>query len=120
MGVPPALRRGVGHVERTAHPGERGNVGLAGHRDTYFRKLRDVAAGDLVRITTPDGSYDYQVDSILVVDPDRGDLLRDRERAELTLVTCYPFAWVGPAPRRLVVRARQTRAPAAGLTARAS
>jgi len=97
-----ALRHGVGHVEHTAFPGEPGNVALAAHRDTYFRDLRDVTMGDLIRVTTPDGSYAYRVDSILVVDPDRGDLLEDTGGSNLTLVTCYPFYWVGPAPRRFV------------------
>src|SRR5262245_27535754 len=65
-----ALRRGVGHVDGTAFPGERGNVGLAGHRDTWFRPLKVVAAGDLIRIETPDGTFAYQVDSIAIVNPD--------------------------------------------------
>jgi sortase A len=111
-----ALRRGVGHIERSAIPGEDGNVALAAHRDTYFRDLKDLAVGDLIRITTPDGTYAYRVDSILVVMPDRGDLLENAGRPELTLVTCYPFYWVGPAPRRFVVRASRTRpVRAAGL-----
>src|SRR5262249_36173363 len=97
---------------RTPYPGEPGNVVLAGHRDTYFRDLKDVVTGDLIRITTPDGDYDYQVDSILVVEPDRGDLLGDTGQPSLTLVTCYPFYWVGPAPQRFIIRARLAgRAP---------
>jgi sortase A len=101
-----ALRRGVGHVARTAFPGERGNVGLAGHRDTHFRGLKEVEKGDLVRIDTPDGVFAYEVESIRIVDPDRGDLLDQKGRPRLTLVTCYPFYYVGPAPRRYVVVAR--------------
>ena len=100
-----ALRRGVGHVADSPLPGESGNVVLAGHRDTYFRELKDIETGDLIRITTPDGKYAYQVDSILVVTPDRGDLIADTPQSELTLVTCYPFYWVGPAPKRYVIRA---------------
>lgn len=100
------LRRGIGHVERTAFPGEHGNVGLAGHRDTYFARLKHVAKGDLVRIATPDGVFSYRVDSIRIVEPDRGDLLAQTGGPRLTLVTCYPFYWVGPAPRRFVVTAR--------------
>lgn len=115
-----ALRRGVGHVERTALPGEGGNVGLAAHRDTYFRDLKDVATGDLIRITTPDGSYAYHVDSILVVAPDRSDLLGDAGGPALTLVTCYPFYWVGPAPRRFVVRASPAAPRAARTDGRSS
>jgi sortase A len=101
-----ALRRGVGHIEPTAFPGERGNVGLAGHRDTFFRKLRHVAKGDSIRIATPDGTFAYRVESLLIVDPDRSDLLNATPAPVLTLVTCYPFDWIGPAPRRFVVRAR--------------
>jgi sortase A len=101
-----ALRRGVGHVERTAFPGETGNVGLAGHRDTHFRGLKEVKKGDLIRIDTPDGVFAYEVESIRIVDPDRGDLLDQKGRPRLTLVTCYPFYYVGPAPRRYVVVAR--------------
>jgi sortase A len=101
-----ALRRGVGHVEHSAYPGERGNVALAGHRDTWFRKLKGVERGDLIRMRTPDGSFVYAVESFKVVDPERGDLLQETGSPRLTLVTCYPFHWVGPAPRRFVVFAR--------------
>ena len=103
------LFRGVGHVASSAFPGERGNVALAGHRDTHFRPLKDVAPGDLITLRTPDGDFVYQIVSTRVVDPDRGDLLAATSRPELTLVTCYPFYWVGPAPRRFVVRARPYR-----------
>lgn len=101
-----ALRRGVGHVSATAFPGERGNVGLAGHRDSHFSRLRGITRGDLIRIETPDGMFSYQVQSIRIVEPNRRDLLAQTGRPRLTLVTCYPFHWVGPAPRRLVVVAR--------------
>jgi sortase A len=101
-----ALRRGIGHVERTAYPGEPGNVGLAGHRDSYFRPLESIALGDRIRIATPDGMFEYEVESAVIVTPDRGDLLAATDEPRLTLVTCYPFRWVGPAPRRLVIRAR--------------
>lgn len=112
------LRRGVGHIERSAFPGEAGNVVLAAHRDTYFRDLKGAAVGDLIRITTPDGEYAYRVDSILVVNPNRGDLLQVTDRPSLTMVTCYPFYWVGPAPQRFVVRATQTHPVRADGTAR--
>jgi sortase A len=101
-----ALRRGVGHVEHTAYPGEHGNVGLAGHRDTWLRALKGVERGDLIRVRTPDGSFVYAVESFRVVAPDRGDLLHETWQPRLTLVTCYPFKWVGAAPHRFVVFAR--------------
>jgi len=100
-----ALQRGVGHVTGSAFPGEIGNVALAAHRDSYFARLGKVAVGDVIRLRTPDGTFAYRVDSILIVAPDRGDLLRATRRPRLTLVTCYPFHWIGPAPRRYVVQA---------------
>jgi sortase A len=110
--TPRALRRGVGHVEHTAFPGERDNVGLAGHRDTFFRNLGRVRKGDLIRLRTPDGNFTYRVNSMAVVGPDRSDLLGHTHHAMVTLVTCYPFGWVGPAPDRFVVRASSVRQPA--------
>src|SRR5262249_14920715 len=101
-----ALRRGVGHVTGTAYPGEPGNVALAGHRDTFFRGLEKVAVGDSVTLSTPDGRFEYVVDSVLVVGPERVDLLEVGHEPRLTLVTCYPFDYVGPAPQRYVVLAR--------------
>ena len=101
-----ALGRGIGHVPDTAFPGERGNVGLAAHRDTYFRGLKDVAEGDRVRLVTPGGIFSYEVEWARVVHPNRTDLLEDTTGPALTLVTCYPFHWVGTAPKRFVVRCR--------------
>lgn len=100
------LRRAVGHVPSTALPGDAGNIVLAGHRDSFFRALKDVHAGDQVRITTEDGVYDYMVDSTDVVGPERTDLLSASDATTLTLITCYPFNYVGPAPDRFVVHAR--------------
>jgi sortase A len=100
------LRRAVGHVPGTALPGQPGNVALAGHRDRDFRRLQDVQAGDSLRLVTPARSYEYIVESAEVVGPDRGDLLEPTPEPTLTLVTCYPFFMVGPAPERFVVRAR--------------
>lgn len=101
-----ALGRGIGHVPRTSFPGERGNVGLAAHRDTYFRRLKDVAAGDRIRLFTPDGVFSYEVDWVRIVDPDRVDLLANTASPALTLVTCYPFHYIGNAPKRFIVRCR--------------
>ncbi len=98
------LRAGVGHVTESPFPGERGNVVLAAHRDTYFRALRNIARGDRVILTTPDGVFRYRVDSALVVKPDRTDLFANTPTSALTLVTCYPFHWIGPAPDRFIVR----------------
>ena len=100
------LRRAVGHVVNTALPGEPGNVVLAGHRDSFFHRLGEVRAGDRVRLITPEGAFTYDVDSTDVVGRDRVDLLEASEDSVLTLITCYPFNYVGPAPDRFVVRAR--------------
>jgi sortase A len=101
-----SLRQGVAHLIDSAYPGEPGNVALAAHRDTYFRPLKNLERGDLIRITTPDGTFSYKVDSLMIVPPSRGDLVMPSPAPELTLVTCYPFSWIGPAPKRFVVRAR--------------
>jgi LPXTG-site transpeptidase (sortase) family protein len=100
------LRRAVGHVPHTSFPGETGNVGLAAHRDSYFRELRNVSLDDTIHITTPDGVFSYLVDSTLIVPPTEGEVLESTGTAALTLVTCYPFNYVGHAPERFIVRAR--------------
>jgi sortase A len=101
------LKRAVGHVPQTAFPGEAGNVGLAGHRDSFFRNLKDVSPSDTVLITTPDGTFTYLIDTTLIVLPDRGDLLDSTAVPTVTLVTCYPFSYWGRAPKRFVVQAHQ-------------
>lgn len=106
-----ALLRGVGHVPNSAFPGEPENVSLAGHRDTHFKPLRKIQPGDQIRIDTPDGVFLYVVDSSFVVTPDRGDLMDPTGTATLTLITCYPFSWIGSAPERFVVRAHGLPAP---------
>jgi sortase A len=103
-----ALRRAVGHIEGTALPGESGNVGIAGHRDTFFRGLRQIRKDDVVLVRTLDATYSYSVDSIQVVDPEDTWVLKASGSPGLTLVTCYPFDYIGSAPRRYVVHARQT------------
>ena len=99
------LRRAVGHVPRTALPGERGNAAFAGHRDTFFRKLRDVRRGDDILITTSRGRHRYVVRETRVVQPSDVSVLEPSDSAVLTLVTCYPFNYLGPAPERFIVRA---------------
>lgn len=100
------LRRAVGHFSRTALPGEPGNVALAGHRDTFFRPLARVRVGDRITVSTPYGDYDYRVVKTWVVEPTATEVLDSNgDLPSLTLVTCYPFDHVGPAPRRFIVRA---------------
>ena len=99
------LRHAVGHIDGTALPGEPGNVGIAGHRDTFFRPLRNIHRDDLITLTTSRGEYRYRVLSTKVVSPDSVDVLNSDGNEILTLVTCYPFYFVGSAPSRFIVRA---------------
>ncbi len=109
------LRRAVGHIPSTALPGQLGNVGLAGHRDTFFRKLRDIRKMDKVVVSTLKGNYDYLVESVKIVLPQDVSVLRTVPGEQvLTLVTCFPFNYVGSAPKRFIVRAKQVESsPAA-------
>jgi sortase A len=100
------LRHAVGHIPGTALPGLQGNVAIAGHRDTFFRRLQYIRKEDEITLTTLQGSHRYRVDSTLVVKPAEIWVLKDTGDATLTLVTCYPFNYVGPAPLRFIVRAR--------------
>jgi len=104
---PANLRRAVGHMAKSAMPGERGNVALAGHRDTFFRPLRDIQPGDEIRFKGRERSFDYRVESIEVVGPTDMYVLESSSDRELTLLTCFPFYHVGPAPKRFVVHARE-------------
>ena len=101
------LRRAVGHIPGTALPGEAGNVGLAGHRDTLFRPLKDLRIKDEIQFSTIKGNFKYEVVSLRVVEPDNVAVLALSGENVLTMVTCYPFYYVGPAPKRWIVRARQ-------------
>ena len=101
------LRRAVGHLTKSALPGERGNVTLAGHRDTFFRPLRDIRVGDEIQFKTPEQSFEYIVESIEVVAPTYIQVLEATTGHDLTLITCFPFHYVGPAPKRFIVRARE-------------
>jgi sortase A len=101
------LRLGAGHIEGTPLPGEAGNSGIAGHRDTFFRKLKDIRANDEIQLQTATGLFRYEVDWAKVVAPDDVSVLAPSTESALTLVTCYPFYLVGPAPKRFVVRAHQ-------------
>jgi sortase A len=99
------LRRAVGHVPGTPLPGQAGNVAIAGHRDTFFRALRNVQPEDEITLTTLSGAYRYRVDSAQIVAPEDTQVLDDSGGKMLTLVTCYPFYFVGPAPKRFIVHA---------------
>jgi sortase A len=99
------LNRAVGHIAGTPRPGEDGNVGIAGHRDGFFRGLKDVSTGDTVEIVTPDNVSKYVIDEITVVDPSNTSVLARRAQSSVTLVTCYPFYFIGSAPQRYIVRA---------------
>ncbi len=102
---PGILARAVGHAASTPRPGSPGNVGLAGHRDTFFRGLGGIREHDLVRIVTPESTYTYRVEWAAIVGPHRLDVLDSTATPSLTLITCFPFHLVGPAPKRFVVRA---------------
>ncbi len=99
------MNLGIARIDGTAQPGEDGNLGVAGHRDGYFRVLENIQFGDELLLTTMDGVYTYQVEELKIVDPSAIDVLDDRGRASITLVTCYPFYFVGHAPERFIVHA---------------
>jgi len=111
----------VGHIPGTALPGQSGNVGVAGHRDTLFLGLRDIKANDVVQFETLEGNFFYQVTSTEIVKPRNVSVLNAGQYAELTLVTCYPFTYIGSAPDRFIVKAREvSRGPVGeGLSANA-
>ena len=103
------LNRGVGWIIGTGRPGEAGNIGLAGHRDGFFRGLKDIAVGDAVELTTLAARATYVVDEIEIVSPESVEVLAPRASPSITLVTCYPFYYVGEAPQRFIVHARLDR-----------
>ena len=99
------LRLGPGHLPGTAFPGEKGNCVIAGHRDTQFRKLKDIRKGDEIVLTTSIGSSRYRVTGYDIVKPSDTRSIQDTPNAMLNLVTCYPFYYVGSAPNRFIVHA---------------
>jgi sortase A len=112
-----SLNRGVGRVTGTANPDENGNMAIAGHRDGFFRGLKDIALGDAIEMATMGRTKTYIVDRITIVDPGDVSVLKKRSRATLTLITCYPFYFIGSAPRRYIVQASLARsAPANNLS----
>ncbi len=101
------LARGAGHIEETAFPGEPGNVGIAGHRDTIFRALRRVKVGEELDLRTSAGLYRYRVKRTMIVKPEDVYVLDPTPQPTLTLVTCWPFQFIGHAPKRFIVQAEQ-------------
>jgi sortase A len=99
------LARAAGHIENTALPGEPGNVGIAGHRDTSFRPVRKLDVGDVITLVTRTGRFQYRISRTFVVKPDRVSVLDPTVEPSLTLVTCYPFTFIGHAPMRYIVQA---------------
>jgi sortase A len=99
------LNRGVGRIRGTALPGQRGNIAIAGHRDGFFRGLKDIHAGDEIELLAAQRTDIYIVDRTVIVDPDDTSVLENGATPALTLVTCYPFHYIGNAPRRFVVEA---------------
>jgi len=100
-----ALILGAGHVPGTPSPGADGNVVIAAHRDTFFRKLEGIRPGDRIQITMVRGTFEYVVDSTEIVDPADTEPMESRDHRELTLITCFPFYFVGAAPKRFIVHA---------------
>lgn len=105
------LDRGVGRIVGTARPGQPGNIGIAGHRDGFFRGLKDVAAGDEIKLVLQDAVSTYVVDQITVVKPEDVSVLQPRPVPSITLVTCFPFYFVGSAPERYIVSASMRAEP---------
>jgi len=101
------LDRAAGLIPGTALPGQPGNVGVAAHRDTFFRGLRDIRGKDEIIIKTPHAEYRYKVESLRIVRPENVEVLDPTPYSALALVTCYPFGYIGHAPKRFIVRARQ-------------
>ena len=101
------LDRGVGHIEGTAAPGHAGNVGIAGHRDGFFRVLKDIAEGDVLELALRGGVRRFRVAQLEIVRPDDVRVLEATPKGQVTLVTCYPFYFVGSAPQRFIVQASE-------------
>ena len=100
-----SLLRGAGHIRGTALPGGLGNFVVAAHRDTFFRPLRGIRPGMTIKVVTPTGDYTYMVDSTKIVNPEDVDVLDMGDVPQMTLITCYPFHYIGAAPKRFAVRA---------------
>lgn len=107
----PTLSRAVGHLPGSPLPGEPGNVALAGHRDTFFRGLAKLKLADSIQLVTTTGTHDYVVEDLRIVEPTETAVLAAGPSPTLTLITCYPFHYIGAAPQRFIVRAREVVPP---------
>jgi sortase A len=107
------LKVAIGHLPETPLPWHVGNSALAGHRDTFFRPLRHIRVGDEMRVSTPHGDFRYHVRETMIVGPNDIWILGPTDRPTLTLITCYPFSYVGKAPRRFIVKAERADQDAA-------
>jgi sortase A len=100
------LKRGAGHYIKSPLPGKEGNCLIFGHRDGIFRILKDIKLGDIILIETNEGTLHYQVIKTEILMPNDPEILRSYDKPVLTLVTCYPFSYIGPAPKRFIVTAK--------------
>jgi len=105
------LRLAAGHIPGTAAPGQTGNFAIAAHRDTLFHALKNIRRNDLLQFESVSGTYRYRVRSVAIVPPNDVAVLRPGDVPELTLITCYPFSYIRPAPKRFVVRANLIASP---------
>lgn len=110
------LNRGAGRIQGTAMPGDSGNIGIAAHRDGFFRSLKNVEVGDALDLETTQGTISYAIDNIEIVFPNNVTVLQPRSRPSVTLVTCYPFYFIGDAPQRYIVHAALVRDDRTGLS----
>jgi len=108
------LNRGAGHIPGTSDPGDSGNIGIAGHRDGFFRGLKDILPGDEIELVSSRKTFNYRVDQMEIVSPSDVGVLKPRALSSLTLVTCYPFYFLGDAPQRFIVHASVTSPPSPG------
>ena len=105
------LQRGAGRIEGTAPLGEEGNIGIAAHRDSFFRALKDLAVGDILVLERVDGVDRYRIAGTTIVNPSDVSVLKPTDSSTITLVTCYPFYFVGSAPQRFIVKAERVAGP---------
>ena len=104
-----SLALGPGHVQGTTQPGETGNVVIAGHRDSFFKNLRNIKVGDMIKLESLKGINPYEVTDVRIVQPSDTQWLESSSEDLITIITCYPFDYIGPAPKRYIVRGRASQ-----------